>query len=81
MTTCGDCGRPLNGRHVVVLDYRYDDIPELRLSLCRSCYAEFMQTEAGDVVTVYRTERVRHVVLGEPPETPPEEVPAPQREH
>jgi hypothetical protein len=40
-----------------------------------------MRTEAGDVVTVYRTDRVRHVVLGEPPETPPEEVPAPEREH
>jgi hypothetical protein len=81
MATCGDCGRRLDGRHVVVLDYRYDEIAELRMSLCQSCYAEFMRTEAGDVVTVYRTDRVRHVVLGEPPETPPEEVPAPQREH
>lgn len=81
MRDCADCGTPLNGRHVVVIDYRYDELDRLELGLCRTCYADFMQTEAGDVVTVYRTDRVRHVVLGEPPESPPEPVPAPEREH
>lgn len=81
MRDCGDCGAPLEGRHVVVTDYRYDELDRLEIGLCRSCYVEFMRTEAGDVVTVYRADRVRHVVLGEPPTSPPESVPAPEHEH